>query len=131
MWWLYPLIILGVIVLVLIVRGFLKSSTPEGYAREIARTQLHSFRIQKKLNPNLTRGELYRKVLLTRPGYNEDRVEKVLNEARGGQDNKKINFRDVVYGLIVIDFLSRLGGKVDLPSDLFHQIVSEEIPDDI
>ena len=130
MWWIL-LIILGAIVLVPIVKSFIRSSTPEGYAREIARTQLHAFRIQKKLNPNLPREEVYGRVLLTRPSYDEDRVEKVLNEARGGQDNKKINFRNVVYGLIVVDFLSRLGGKAALPSSLFHQVASEEIPDDI
>lgn len=83
------------------------------YAKSIAKTQLGILQKIKEKNPDLLGRDLYKQVLFYRPGYDSKKIENIIEEAeeelkkpwRRNPNQTEINFRDVVYTLIMNEYM--------------------------
>ncbi len=85
----------------------------KNFAKSIAKTQLNILQKIKEQNPDLTGKNLYRQVLSFRPGYDSKKIENIIEEAeeelkkpwKRNPNQTEINFRDVVYILIMNEYI--------------------------
>jgi len=101
------LIILGCIVLFVVIR-MLQSASPKGFAKQLAKVQLHAIRRQKEIHPGYPKEEQYVEVIKTRPGYSGQMARDIIASAKEtyakGHD---LNFQMVVIELAKYEFRVR------------------------
>ena len=127
------LIILGCIVLFVLFK-FLQSATPKGFAKQLAKVQLHALRRQKKDRdpglsfrpgfphspvlveeppdpcPQYMREEQWVRAIMTRPRYSENIVRDIIDRARANHaKDRGLNFQMVVIELAKYEYRARMG----------------------
>jgi hypothetical protein len=101
------------LVVAFIVYKMLQSSRPEGFAREIAKTQKFSYLAFVQKYPNAKKEEIYKKVIITRPGYDMSRARIIIKLAKqtAKEVGVKFNFKLVVLTLVACEYTSRTGNS--------------------
>lgn len=115
----------------------------------IAKTQLRTFNAVKNKFPNLANEELYFRTLMTRPGYTEEDVRQILEDAvEMTRDKEPVRLHHVVHALVMEELPWEMDPIVRRPIESrfqwdsdgtlnwrtytsCHAIVSEIIPPDL
>jgi len=113
--------------------GALQSGTPEGIAKEIARTQLEIFREIKERNPALAPKQLYMKTVSARPGYSDEQAKNIVKDAEhlAKEHDEKMGLRMTVFQLVAVEYLARTNQAPHKHFDDFWAVVSSIIPEDL
>lgn len=128
-------IVLGIVLFVIV--KFVKSSTPRGFAKELAKAQLFSLKVVKQKFPEENKENQYCLAIRTRPNFSEGEVKEIVKEAKKSSKELKqeFNFQSVVFHLAVKEFTKRTDIGSPLRRDgVGYEIlqgVSEIIPEDI
>lgn len=135
MFYIFAFIVLGIVLYIFM--KFVKSSTPKGFGRELAKAQLFSLKVVKQKFPKRSKEDQYFLALKTRPNFSEKEIKEIIREAK--KDSKELktefNFQAVVFNLAIKELIKR----TDITSPLrqggvgveIMQGVSEIIPEDI
>lgn len=117
------LIVLGVALFVIV--KFVQSSTPLGFAKELAKAQLFSLKVVKQKFPKENKENQYYLAIKTRPNFSDDEVKEIVKEAKKSSKELKqeFNFQSVVFHLAVKEFTKR----TDIDSPLRRDGVGYEI----
>lgn len=127
-------IILGITFFVIV--KFVKSTTPRGFARELAKAQLFSLKVVKQKFPEKNKEDQYFLALKTRPNYSEEEIRAIIREAKKSSKELKgeFNFQTVIFHMAVKEFTKRTNIGSPLRRDgVGYEIlqgVSEIIPED-
>jgi hypothetical protein len=102
------------------------------FAKALARKELALYRAIRAEDPNLPRMDVYRRILLRRPGYDEERVGALLRQAEDGVSwwphDKDLSLRDVVHYLAVNEYLEREKTERKGTHVVFRDIIDKQIP---
>jgi len=102
------LVILGCIVLFVVIK-MLQSASPKGFAKQLAKVQLHAIRRQKEIHPEYPKEKLYVEVIKTRPGYSEQMARDIIAYAKETYaEGRDLNFHMVVSALALYEFRVRM-----------------------
>lgn len=113
---------------------FVQSSTPKGFAHELAKAQLLSLRTFKEKYPEeFDKEKQYKATLMLRPGYTEEKVSRIILHAKEACQEVDItfNFQVVVIQLAADEYMQRTGNS---PFGVMTEInsgVSSVIPLDL
>ena len=114
--------------------------------KSIAKTQLRSFYAVQSRFPNLPNEELYYHTIMSRPGYTEETVRQILEDAK--RHDAPLRLRNVVHALVMeevawefdpfvsssIESRFEVGGhpaRTESSFSSYYEIVCEIIPSDI
>jgi hypothetical protein len=89
--------------------GFLRSRSPQGVARGLAKALLRAYGTAKQSNPAASSRELYQMALQTRDGYVPGTVAELISDAAANAHaaNMYFNFRLVVIEMATEEFVVR------------------------
>ena len=103
-------VILGCIVLFIVIK-FFQSASPKGFAKQLAKVQLHALIRQKQIHPEYPKEEQYVMAIMTRPGYSEQLARDMVahaNEYLAKDFNRPLDFQIVVIALALFEFQARM-----------------------
>lgn len=109
---LYASVVLAILAVIGAV-GFLKSRTPLGCARRLAKAQLNAYEAAKQSNPGASSRELYQMALESSGGYVPDAVAELISntETNAHAANMSFDFRLVVIEMATEEFVARTGNS--------------------
>lgn len=121
------LLVIVVPIIYLLIKMF-QSSTPRGFAKELAKAQLLPLKVVRQKFPEKNKEEQYFLALKTRPKYTDDEVKRIIEGAKRVCKEIKMpfNFRSVVIYLVVHEYTKRMGNppEISMSSELEKAVTS-------
>ena len=116
-------IILGIILFIVV--KFVKSTIPQGFAKELAKAQLFSLKVVKQKFSEKTKEDQYLLAIKTMPGFSEEEIREIIREIKKSSKELKqeFNFQSVVFHLATKELTKR----TDIGSPLRRDGVEYEI----
>lgn len=129
---LYVLLAMFSLIVFYIVKKLVQLSTPRGFAKGVAKSQLLSLYAFRNYSPNNPTEDLYLRAIMTRPGYNMELASNFIADARSlsQQIEVDLKFWMVILHLVAYEYLKRTGrSPLPVMNELREGVLSAIPPD--